>query len=378
MSFPTHVLMTADTVGGVWTYAVELARGLTARGMRVSVATMGPPPSADQAHQLRSIRGCDLHQSTYQLEWMDQPWSEVDAAGEWLLRLADQVQPDLVHINGFAHGSLNWAIPSVVVAHSCVFSWWRAVHGEDPPQEWREYRCRVREGLEGADVVVPVSRYMAGEVARNYGFQSCAVVSNSSSVDAYAPALKENFILASGRAWDAAKNLAALDKAAATIRWPVYLAGETRGPGGQQIRFENLRELGRLPASELGAWYGRAAIFASPALYEPFGLSVLEAALCGCALVLGDIPSLRELWQDAAVFVPPRNPEALMLALNALVARKEAREDMAAAARKRAMQFDPKTTVSKYVEVYSQARSAYARRQQQRHARRDVLPLAAV
>ncbi len=31
-----------------------------------------------------------------------------------------------------------------------------------------------------------------------------------------------------------------------------------------------------------------------PARYEPFGLSVLEAALSGCALVLGDIPSLRE------------------------------------------------------------------------------------
>ena len=35
----------------------------------------------------------------------------------------------------------------------------------------------------------------------------------------------------------------------------------------------------------------RAAIFFSPALYEPFGLGVLEAAARGCALVLADIPS---------------------------------------------------------------------------------------
>ena len=63
--------------------------------------------------------------------------------------------------------------------------------------------------------------------------------------------------------------------------------------------------LGRLSAGELADWYARAAIYALPARYEPFGLSALEAALSGCALVLGDIPSLREIWGDAALFVPP-------------------------------------------------------------------------
>ncbi|MEB3829625.1 glycosyltransferase [Phormidium sp. CCY1219] len=56
---------------------------------------------------------------------------------------------------------------------------------------------------------------------------------------------------------------------------------------------------------ELSHWYARAAIYAFPARYEPFGLSVLEAALSGCALVLGDIPRLREMWGDAAVFANP-------------------------------------------------------------------------
>ena len=39
------------------------------------------------------------------------------------------------------------------------------------------------------------------------------------------------------------------------------------------------------------------------ALYEPFGLAVLEAAQAGCALVLSDIPTFRELWDGAALFV---------------------------------------------------------------------------
>ena len=54
-----------------------------------------------------------------------------------------------------------------------------------------------------------------------------------------------------------------------------------------------------------------AAIYALPARYEPFRLEVLEAAAPGCALVLGDIASLRELWDGAALFVAPDDDRAL-------------------------------------------------------------------
>jgi hypothetical protein len=57
-----------------------------------------------------------------------------------------------------------------------------------------------------------------------------------------------------------------------------------------------VRCLGPLEASELAGWMHRAAIYALPARYEPFGLSALEAAQAGCALVLGDLSSLREVW----------------------------------------------------------------------------------
>ena len=63
---------------------------------------------------------------------------------------------------------------------------------------------------------------------------------------------------------------------------------------------------GRLTPPQMARVVSRApSIYALPARYEPFGLSVLEAALSGCALVLGDIPSLREIWDGAALFVDP-------------------------------------------------------------------------
>lgn len=45
---PSLVLMTTDTVGGVWHYSLELARGLALHGVRVALATMGQPISAAQ------------------------------------------------------------------------------------------------------------------------------------------------------------------------------------------------------------------------------------------------------------------------------------------------------------------------------------------
>ena len=44
-----HVLVTADTVGGVWTYTRELVTGLARRGVRVTLVSFGGAPSADAA-----------------------------------------------------------------------------------------------------------------------------------------------------------------------------------------------------------------------------------------------------------------------------------------------------------------------------------------
>src|SRR5690349_17311063 len=138
-----RVLMTADTLGGVWNYAVELVRTLDQRGVRVALATMGAPPTVDQKAQLAGLRTLTLHESSFKLEWMQQPWDDVDRAGEWLLALERELRPDLVHLNQFVFGALPFAAPTLVVAHSCVLSWWRAVHGGRAPASWDPYRLRV-------------------------------------------------------------------------------------------------------------------------------------------------------------------------------------------------------------------------------------------
>ncbi len=343
------ILMTADVVGGVWIYAVELARALARFDVEVVLATKGGRLSAAQREAARKAN-VYVYESTFKLEWQPDPWDDVERASEWLLGLEDHVQPDVVHLNDYAHGDLPFRAPVVVVGHSCVLSWWEAVKKTEPPEEWHRYRNAVRIGVRGADAVVAPSAEMLSCLERHYGPLSFSrVIFNGRALEPdLSPGARKKLILAAtGRTWDGAKNVEQLARAAAQVPWPVVVAGETAGeplPG--------VKHLGPLSPAGLHTWMRRAAIYALPVRYEPFGLSILEAALAGCALVLGDIPSQRELWLGAAELVPPDDPDALAFALNRLTRDQGLRAAMAAAAKRRAARYTPERMAAAYVQLY--------------------------
>jgi hypothetical protein len=173
------VLMTTDTVGGVWHYSLELARGLGSYGIRTVLATMGPPLSAAQRRAASAIPGLQIQESRYRLEWMPDSETDIQRAGEWLLSLERRFSPDVVHVNGFAHGSLAWKAPCLVVAHSCVLSWWLFVKGEPAPQKWDGYARFVCHGLAAADLCVFPTRSLHEVLSTLYGpFTTAAVIYN--------------------------------------------------------------------------------------------------------------------------------------------------------------------------------------------------------
>lgn len=348
---PKRILMTADTIGGVWTYALELARALAPDEIEISLATLGAPLREDQREELRGIENLEIHESRYKLEWMDDAWDDVAASGAWLLRLEEHIRPDLVHLNGYAHGSLPWRSPVLVVGHSCVISWWEAVLGRQAPASWDRYYREVARGLAAADIVAAPSLSMFWELNRHYGPIFCGrVIYNGRDPEKFKPVSKEEFILTAGRLWDRAKNLALVAEVAGRLPWPVYAAGALPGDGGAPRN--RLRPLGLLPERDLADWYGRAALFALPAKYEPFGLCVLEAALSGCALVLGDIPSQREIWADAALYVNPDDPGSLEAALCTLIDDPDRRRKMGDLARRRAGLYTAAGMAAGYRAVY--------------------------
>jgi glycosyltransferase involved in cell wall biosynthesis len=111
--------------------------------------------------------------------------------------------------------------------------------------------------------------------------------------------------------------------------------------------------LGELSRSEVLALMRRAAVFAAPAVYEPFGMTVLEAAAAGCALVLADIPTFRELWRGAALFVEPRDQSAFAATINGICRDSRLRGRLQRAARRRALRYSLDAMAGDYCKLYA-------------------------
>ncbi len=345
--------MTADTVGGVWTYAMDLCKVLQRQGVNVHLATMGAPMSNSQKLDAAKLPNVEVYESRFALEWMDQPWKDVDKAGEWLLEIESAVHPDLIHLNNYVHGSLPWKSPVLITGHSCVLSWWQDVKQYDAPPHWNIYRNRVRNGLRQADKIVSVSRYMAYQLDHFYGpFANSKVIYNTRDASLFNSADKKPIIFSMGRLWDEAKNISSLQQISGDLSWLVNIAGDTGN--GKAESSEGVTFLGKLSQEEIARWLGKSSIYVMPAKYEPFGLSVLEAALSGCALVLGEIPTFREIWGNAAVYVDPSNPKDLKKKLKELIDSPSMLKKKAGEARKKARLYSIERFEESYIYLYRQ------------------------
>ena len=121
---------------------------------------------------------------------------------------------------------------------------------------------------------------------------------------------------------------------AATAGMNLVVAGD--GP----LRDRVPAALGFVPHDELQHLYARAAVVACPSRREGFGVACLEAMAHGRPVVATNVGGLRDLVVDGetGIVVPPRDPEALRLALQALLADPHLRRRLGAAGRRRAQE----------------------------------------
>jgi glycosyltransferase involved in cell wall biosynthesis len=356
---PRRLLMTCDAIGGVWRYAIDIARTLEANGTEVLLVGCGPPPSSGQHDDASGLR----------VAWLDHPpaWlatdpGELDGLGAALARLQTGFGAELMHLNLPAEAAgLDVEVPVVVAAHSCLATWWQAVRRGPPPRAWGWKIARDREGFARADAMIaPSAAHAAAMAAAHPGVDVVRVVPNAAAAPP-APAAKLPFVMGAARWWDEGKNLAAIDAAARTTAWPIILCGAVSGPDGTHVRIRNAIARGPCPAAEVHGLMRHAAIFASPSLYEPFGLAPLEAAHAGAALVLADIATYRELWDGAALFVAPHDHAGLAAALDAVATDADRRGALAHAAMARARTFTTGRQLDALAAAYAAAVVSYAR-----------------
>ncbi len=334
-----RLLLTVDTVGGVWPYALDLAVALAPRWDTV-LAVLGP--AADPAQSAAAAAaGVRLIDTGLALDWLAPDAAAVAASSAALARLAAAERAALVQINHPALAAeFATGVPLVVAVHSCVATWWDTMREGALPTAFAWQAEVTARGLAAADAVVAPSAAFAATVAARYGV-AAQVVHNGRTALPAASVPVADFALTAGRLWDAGKDVATLDRAAARLAVPLTAAGALVGPHGERVAPVHLDLPGRLDATALARLLAARPVFVSAARYEPFGLAVLEAALAGCALVLSDIATFRELWHGVAQFVTPGDDAAFAAAIAALIADPAARAAAGERAQVRGAQFTP-------------------------------------
>lgn len=346
-----RVLVTVDAVGGVWSYAMDLAAALKPRRIEVVFVGLGPTPTMEKIAE--ATRLGTLAWLEAPLDWMAEDEAAVAEVPRLLTDLARREKVDLLHLNLPSQAAgIETDLPVIVVCHSCVVTWFAAVRGSEVPRDWQwQYRLNQAGFARAGRVIAPSSSHASAMEAAYGPISNLNVVYNSTGLDTSIE-LKQDFVLAAGRWWDEGKNGAVLDAAAAMTRWPVMVAGADRGPNGQSLQFRNADHRGELSREQMMALARQAAIVVSPSIYEPFGLAALEAARAGAALVLSDIPTYREIWNDAALFVDPRRPKAFADAFNRLADDPQQRAALGLKAQERSARFSLEAQAQAICGVY--------------------------
>jgi glycosyltransferase involved in cell wall biosynthesis len=337
-------MLTTDAVGGVWRQCIELAAGLASRGAEILLVVMGPRPNAAQRAEASGVEGCEFRVTDLPLDWTAESPDQIRHAAQELAALAAEWGADTIQLHAPALlADAEWPAPVAVMVHSCVGTWWRAVRGGELPPDLSWRAALTRDGLLAADAVLAPSRSFAGELASFYRLcREVHVVPNGRQPFEISR-MPRPHALTVGRLWDEGKNIRVLDEAAEHV--PIRAAGPIAGPNGAVVATRNLKLLGTLGRARLACEYARAAVFVSVARYEPFGLAVLEAAQAGCALLLSDIGTFRELWDGAAQFVDSGDAVGVAGCLRALIDAPETCTGLGAIAKSRAELFTPEAMV---------------------------------
>jgi glycosyltransferase involved in cell wall biosynthesis len=325
-----HALVTADTIGGVWTYVRELVTGLVRRDVRVTLVSFGAIPTAQQVSWMEGLSGLDFRATGFRLEWMQDAEEDIEISSEYLASIVREVKPDILHLNQYCYGALEVDVPRIVVAHSDVVSWWVAVHGEEPrDSRWmRWYRETVRRGITSATALAAPSRWMLDAVKAFHATPSQgSVIFNGRNQNLFNPHVtKEGYVVSVGRLWDGGKQVSLLTNIDPPV--PVFIAGSEDHPDSAHRSIRHGRASKKVyfkgPQSEaqLRHLYARASMYAATSRYEPFGLAPLEAALSRCAVVANDIPTFHEIWGDDALYFGPNDAASLQESIGQLVADK--------------------------------------------------------
>ena len=112
--------------------------------------------------------------------------------------------------------------------------------------------------------------------------------------------------------------------------------------------------LGNVSEIELLDLYKNASLFVLPSFYEGFGIPPLEAAACGCPLVVSNVSSLPEIYGDAAYYVDPYDVENIAEGMYKVLTDNVLRTKIVKKGFERVKMFSWEISAKKHIKVFEE------------------------
>lgn len=299
------------------------------------------------------------------LDWL---WNEL-----WLKKEVESLSADLYHATDPAGIPVSSRFKTVATVYDLIpLAFPQHLRGLSLDQRIG-YRTSLRR-LRQADHLIAISEFTRQDVGSRLGIDPERITTVPLAVDPAAfaepgekPAnavrdryrLPEKYALYVG-SLETHKRVPLAMEAAARARTPLVIVGRHSEEQQRQLAEvvdrlhagPYIHYLGYVPAEELAVLYRDARTFVFPSVYEGFGLPILEAMAACCPVITTSAASLPEVAGDAALMVPPDDPEALAKALRRIAEDDDLRGTLIESGVERASGFTWEKTARRTVEVY--------------------------
>lgn len=298
-------------IGGVENHVKELVQGLHQTGWSVEVVTTDPTGQSPRAarrdgiavRRFPTLRGDAVFYLSPRLAW-------------WLIRHARRY--DLIHAHSY-HTPLALVAALAARLHRRPFVVTPHYHGTGHTvmrsRLHRPYRALGRWMIRQAMLVICCSEAECALIHRDFGEDvTTIVIPHGVDVDRFAGALSFDDLpgttaLTGGRL-ESYKQvdlvIRAMDALPSDVHLYVFGSGPARGDlealAGAGRASDRIRFLGAVDDADMPRWFKSAQIFVSLSREEAYGLTAIEGAAAGAAVVLSDIPAYREMVDRLAGF----------------------------------------------------------------------------
>ncbi|HZV78869.1 MAG TPA: glycosyltransferase family 1 protein [Candidatus Binatus sp.] len=274
-------------------------------------------------------------------------------------RLAHAAHADIVHFTG---GTLPWNPPHPCVVTLHDLTWLRGANRGRQYVRW--YFGRVQPRLvRAADAIVVDTAAAKADVAQGLGVENGRIEIAGAGVDQAFFGLQHTaepgLVLAVGTV-EERKDLLTAVRAVALVPGARLICAGPFTPYADSVRAAIARLgikarvdlLGYVPEQRLLELYARASALVFPSRYEGFGLPPLQALASGVPVVASDIPVLREVLGDCALYAPTGDETGFARQLRRALAPDDAGKAMIARGRVRARTFTWQGVAARLVDVY--------------------------